>query len=152
MDDEPAWLDLDDAELPLEELNARYSVLLRWPDWRVLHQDKAWIDRDRQVHALGEMTPEQVRTALLELGGHAAYLHAQAAQDESYATSTGLAWALRQLGVRPVGAHHPLVWLDATPLVRALRARARRLHAESRDSDGADRSPVRTDASGGSPA
>ena len=123
--DEPPWVDLDDAELPDEELNRRYSVFLRWPDWRTLQQDVLWIDRDRQVHPLAGIAPEQVRAVLLDLASAAGYLHAQAASDEFYATSSGLAWALRSLGVRPVAAFHPLVWLASTPLVRALRARAR---------------------------
>jgi len=53
-------------------------------------------------------------------------LHEQAACDDESTTSSALEWALDELGVLPVHAFGPAVWLESIGLVRALRVRVGR--------------------------
>lgn len=122
---DPDWarLSLDDAPMPYDELDRRCSLSERWPDWRLLCQPFMWLTPDDDFVALEDLDGPALADLLLHLRSNAPALHAQAATDEQYATSSAMRWAYEQLGVLPVADLHPLAWLDTTPLVRALRQR-----------------------------
>lgn len=124
-DGDPTWptLSLDDAPLIAADLDRRYPPGTRFPDWHDLLQTDFWYDRHGGRHELDRLDQNDLESLLLALQSEAVLLHAQAASDEQQTLPSALAWAYNVLDVDRVAHLHPLVWLDTTPLVRALQRR-----------------------------
>jgi hypothetical protein len=119
----PDGASLDDAVLTLEELGDRYSWFDRFPEWRVLYQTRLWVNGNREGMVLDDLPSDDLLALQAYLRSLAPTLHAQAAQDEEYALSSAMRWTCHALGIPLVNAHHPLVWLDSTPLMWELDRR-----------------------------
>lgn len=116
---------LDDALLPAVMLD-RLGLDGRWPEPRALDQADVFFLHDRtrvDVADLGQAECCWLLELLLRL---VVPLHEQAACDDESTTSSALEWALDELGVLPVHALGPAVWLASTELARALRVRVGR--------------------------
>lgn len=98
----------------------------RWPDPRVLtEQDERFWLPDGEVIEIAELDPPEVLWLLGWLTGDLLQpLNRRARQDEQLTTSTALRRAMRAAEVPLVAETDPLVWLESTRLVRALRQRA----------------------------
>ena len=95
----------------------------RWPEPRIVDQDVVHL-RDRTAVSLSVLGPDDAARLLEHVLGLAAGLHEAAVCDEELTTSTALRWAMEQAEVPAVADLDPVVWLEASVLVRALRARA----------------------------
>lgn len=128
-DDNSAWptLSLDDAALTPDDLDRLYPPGTRYPDCRDLLRTDAWHDRHGGRHELHRIDQVDLESLLRALRSDAVALHAQAASDEQQTLSSALSWAYNVLDVDKIAYLHPLVWLDSTPLVRALSHRLRRM-------------------------
>jgi hypothetical protein len=124
----PDGISLDDAILTYEELGDRYTWFDRFPEWRVLYQTGLWVNGNREGVLLDDLTQEDLLALQAYLRSLAPGLHAQAALDEDYALSSALRWTCHTLGIPLVSAHHPLIWLDSTPLMRDLDRRTEVKH------------------------
>ena len=116
---------LDDALLPAVARD-RLGLDGRWPEPRALDQADVFflLDRTRvDVADLGQVECCWLLELLFRL---VVPLHEQAACDDESTTSSALEWALDELGVLPVHAFGPAVWLESIGLVRALRVRVGR--------------------------
>lgn len=115
-----------DADQDEQSLGCAVSVGLRWPEPQLLQQT-----RTLRLHQVTEFDLDGVGAAQAAVLAEALVDDALlwwevASHDEELTTSTGLRWALRQAGVRLIGETEPLAWLEATPLMRSLRARSAR--------------------------
>lgn len=113
-----------DAVLTSDALDRLLPLSGRWPEPRIVEQDEVYYFRDRTPVVLADLGPAEAAALLAHVRGLAAGLHQAAARDEGLTTSTALRWAMDQAGVPPVADLDPLAWLDASALVRALKARA----------------------------
>lgn len=114
---------LDDAWVCYDDLDNRFADA-RWPNPRILLQDREWITADGDHVPLTDFDAEDAQALTDALRSEAVPLHVQAAVDEHYTMSSALAWAYRELCIPLVKQEHPLIWLDAQPLMRALARRA----------------------------
>jgi hypothetical protein len=95
----------------------------------ILEQDRVWIDRDGTVHRLEDMTHEYRAAVLALLRDCASQVwivyHAcslmRLVEDVALRGSIPGELLASDLGVVPTHMMQPDVWLDSTPLVRALR-------------------------------
>ncbi len=125
----PGYVDalgaVSDAVVTAYALDRVLSLSDRWPEPRIVDQDEVFYLRDRTRVPLSGLGPEDAAELLAHVRGLAMPLHEAAVRDERLTTSTALRWAMEQGGVPSVADLDPLAWLEASSLVRALRARAR---------------------------
>ena len=115
---------LEDALLPTEDLDRAVPVGGRFYDPRLLWQtDVFWVHQRTRLD-LAHLNDDGAAELLDWLRRHTVLLHREAVRDEESGTSTALRWALDEVGVTPTVDVDPWEWLEATPLVRWLAARA----------------------------
>lgn len=117
-------LRFDDALLTGQALDAVVGLGQRWPEPLALHQTERFFLEDRTEIRTEHLDADLARDLLDLLTIYADPLHETACRDEQATTSSAVRWLLDGLGVPPVAAHEPEVWLESTELVRWLRARA----------------------------
>lgn len=118
-------MQVQDAQVNDEILHLLIPLRGRWPDPRVLTEqsDLFWLP-DGEVIEIAHLDPPEVLWLLGWLTGDLLHrLHRRARQDEQLTTSTALRRAMKAAGVPLVAETDPLVWLESTRLVRALRSR-----------------------------
>jgi len=115
---------LDDQLVTDEALDAVVGLGARWPEPRALDQTRVFHLDDRGALSLRLLDDGGVADLLRLLELHADALHEVACCDDEATTSSAMEWALDELGVPPVHALDPRVWLESTELVRWLRSRA----------------------------
>ena len=125
-------LSFADALLTEQAMEAVVGLGQRWPEPRALHQTETFFLDDRTEIELEHLDADLARDLLDLLVIYAGPLHETAVRDEQAITSSAVRWLLDGLGVPPVAAHDPLVWLESTEMVRWLRSRAARLPRVSR--------------------
>ena len=118
-----APMSLDDPLVTDEALDTVVGLGARWPEPRALDQTRVFHLDDRGALSLSLLDDDGVADLLRLLVLHADALHEVACCDDEATTSSAMEWALDELGVPPVHAFHPLVWLEGTEMVRWLRAR-----------------------------
>jgi hypothetical protein len=123
----PSDSDLWPGELPFTAFGQFGNDRL---DLRVFDQDRYWVDRHGHPHEIAEMTLGYIENVIVMLDGRAVEFHA----------ATTLRCALQAYGDRLLGRPNgdllivaagaagiadldPGVWLESTPLMRALRRR-----------------------------
>jgi hypothetical protein len=118
-------MQVQDAKVDSDVLDDLVPLHGRWPDPRVLTEqgERFWL-RDGEELVVADLDPPEVEWLLGWLTSLAPVLHDRAARDELLTTSTGVRRSLKAAGVLLVAETPPLVWLESTELVRALRARA----------------------------
>ena len=116
---------LDDQFVTEEALDAVVGLGARWPEPRALNQCKVFHLDDRGALSLRLLDEQGVADLLRLLELHAEALHEVACCDDEATSSSAMEWALDELGVPPVHAFTPRVWLESTELVRWLRAHTR---------------------------
>ena len=118
-------LRFDDALVTEQAMYLVVGLGQRWPEPRALHQTETFFMEDRTEIDLEHLDADLARDLLDLLTIYADPLHDAAVRDEQATTSSAVGWLMEGLGVPPVAAHDPLVWLESTELVRWLRTRAR---------------------------
>ncbi len=112
-----------DAVVTADALDRVLTLADRWPEPRLLDQAEVFYLRDRTTVSVAALDADGASRLLALLRGLAAELHAAAVRDEEVTTSTAMRWAAEQAGIRAVADLDPLAWLEASVLVRWLRAR-----------------------------
>ena len=112
---------VSDAVLTADALDRAVPLGERWPEPRIVDQDAVLHLRDRTAVYLSALGPRDAARLLEHVLGLAAVLHEAAVCDEELTTSTALRWAMEQAGVPAVSDLDPVVWLESSVLVRALR-------------------------------
>jgi hypothetical protein len=115
---------VSDAVLTADALDRAVPLGERWPEPRIVDQDVVVHLWDRTAVYLSVLGPDDAARLLEHVLGLAAELHEAAVCDEELTTSTALRWAMEQAAVPAVADLDPIVWLEASVLVRALRARS----------------------------
>ena len=119
-----AHLALEDALIPLEDLDRAVPVGSRFYDPRLLWQtDVFWVHQRTRLD-LAHLSNDGAVELLDWLRRHTVLLHREAVRDDENSTSTALRWALDTVGVPATEEVDPWEWLEATPLVRWLAVRA----------------------------
>ena len=121
----PADRDLWPGELPFTAWGQHGSGVL---DLRVFDQDIWWVDIKEVPHRLVEMSDEYLSNVIGFLLAYAEHFHAdtvmrwrlQECGDNLLGRPSGEALA-RAAGVPDLAELAPEVWLESTPLMRALR-------------------------------
>lgn len=114
---------LDDQLVTDEAMDAVVGLGARWPEPRALNQNRVFHMDDRGALSLRLLDDDGVADLLRLLELQADALLDVACCDDEAMTPTAMEWALDELGVPPVHAFAPRVWLESTELVRWLRAR-----------------------------
>lgn len=115
-------LRFDDALLTEQAMDVVVGLGQRWPEPRALHQTATFFLEDRTEIELRHLDADLARDLLDLLHIYAGPLHETACRDEDATMSSAVRFVLDGLGVPPVAAHDPEVWLESTELVRWLRA------------------------------
>lgn len=126
----PADTDLLVGEMPFTAWGQYATGIL---DLRVFDQGVWWVDFHRQPHRLTTMPLEYLLNVISFLESHAAQFHL-ATQHRLLVESVTAIWAGRTptewcalaAGATPLSLVTASVWLESTPLMRALRAEAAR--------------------------
>lgn len=114
-------LALSDATVGDDLLGALLPLDGRWPEPRALDQDAVFFLADRTRVDVAGLDAEDAVRLLGHLRDLAPALHGRACADEALTVSSGLRRAMAHAGVALVSETDPLVWLEASVLVRALR-------------------------------
>lgn len=113
---------LDDALADDQDLDRALDPWLPRPDHRVLYQTE-WMPLPKgERECLATSTAPHPMAYICYLQVLAAEYHQMAAAWEEQTTGTAARVIWRSLRIRSIAQTHPLVWLESTPLMRALRA------------------------------
>jgi hypothetical protein len=128
----PADQDLWPGELPFTHWGQHeYGTF----DLRVFDQDVWWVDIAQQPHRLEEMGEDYIANVIAFLLNHREYYYLCTLRrsliqvmGDSLLEQPNADLVAEQAGAPPLSALPPSTWLESTPLMRALRARARGDH------------------------
>lgn len=91
-------------------------------DRRILGQTNVWVDARAQVHALTDMSDAYRANVVAHLHVHASWMWSASAVEELLTKPVSVNFAQRDAGIPFIGETDSHAWLEATPLVRELRA------------------------------
>lgn len=113
---------LDDELIAEHDLERILDPWLPQPDHRILEQTRYLPLPDGKTEDLESPRITHPMPYMALLQASATHYHAMAAAWEGQTTSTAARLLWLELGVRTIADTHPLVWLESTPMMRALRA------------------------------
>jgi hypothetical protein len=121
INEDPFLAPLDDASILEEDLERLLDPWLPQPDHRVLEQTRYLPLPQGGTQDLFEPNAGSPLPYIALLQATVSRYHQMAVAWEQQTTSTAtrLLWAA--LGIRTIAETHPLVWLEATPMMRELR-------------------------------
>lgn len=118
---DPFDASLDDAFANDADLDRALDPWLPRPDHRVLEQTE-WMPLpkgERERLATSTAAHPMAYICYLQVLANEYHQMAAAWEDQTTCSAARVIW--RNLGIRPISAIHPLVWLESTPLMRHLR-------------------------------
>lgn len=100
--------------------------------WFLFDQDRWWVDREQRRHLLDELSDAYLSNIIGHLERHAEHYYFTALRRSLHEMIEAVAAGhipgevvADALGATPLTALTPRAWLEGTPLMRALRHRAR---------------------------